>query len=40
MFEVLTNKMEAIQQADGYKKIDLEKGQYFVVSAHRDETIN
>lgn len=40
MFEVLTNKMEAIQQADSYKKLGLEKGQYFVVSAHRDENIN
>ncbi|MGF3112267.1 non-hydrolyzing UDP-N-acetylglucosamine 2-epimerase [Facklamia sp. P9177] len=40
MFEVLTNKMEAIKAADSYKKLKLEKGQYFVVSAHRDENIN
>lgn len=40
MFEVLNSKLEDIKAADGYKKLGLEKGQYFVVSAHRDENIN
>lgn len=40
MFEVLNNKMEDIKQAESYKELGLEKGQYFVVSAHRDENIN
>ncbi|KAF3306229.1 MULTISPECIES: non-hydrolyzing UDP-N-acetylglucosamine 2-epimerase [Lactobacillales] len=40
MFEVLNSKLEDIKAADGYKKLGLEKGEYFVVSAHRDENIN
>lgn len=40
MFEVLSKKKTAIQEVDSYKKIGLEKGQYFVISAHRDENIN
>jgi len=40
MFEVLNKKKEAIQTAESYKKLNLEKEQYFVVSAHRDENIN
>lgn len=40
MFEVLTNKMEAIEKAESYQELGLDKGQYFVVSAHRDENIN
>lgn len=40
MFEVLNEKMEDIKNAESYKKLGLEKGQYFVVSAHRDENIN
>lgn len=40
MFEVLSSKIEDIKAADGHKKLGLEKGQYFVVSAHRDENIN
>lgn len=40
MFEVLNKKKEAIQAAESYKKLNLEKEQYFVVSAHRDENIN
>jgi len=40
MFEVLNSKIEDIKAADGYKKLSLEKGNYFVVSAHRDENIN
>ena len=40
MFEVLNKKMDDITNAESYKKLGLEKGQYFVVSAHRDENIN
>ncbi|MFL2143623.1 non-hydrolyzing UDP-N-acetylglucosamine 2-epimerase [Ruoffia sp. FAM 20857] len=40
MFEVLNEKMDDIKNAKSYKKLGLEKGQYFVVSAHRDENIN
>lgn len=40
MFEVLNEKMDDIKNAESYQKLGLEKGQYFVVSAHRDENIN
>ncbi|AMB94513.1 non-hydrolyzing UDP-N-acetylglucosamine 2-epimerase [Aerococcus sanguinicola] len=40
MFEVLHNKLDEIQKAESYQKLDLEKGKYFVVSAHRDENIS
>lgn len=40
MFEVLNKKMDNIKNAESYKKLGLEKGQYFVVSAHRDENIS
>lgn len=40
MFEVLNNKLEDIKKAEGYTKLGLEKENYFVVSAHRDENIN
>src|SRR5699024_4650433 len=40
MFEVLNKKMDDIKNAESYKKLGLEKDQYFVVSAHRDENIN
>ncbi|XJS11016.1 non-hydrolyzing UDP-N-acetylglucosamine 2-epimerase [Aerococcaceae bacterium WGS1372] len=40
MFEVLNAKLEDITNAESYKKLDLDKGQYFVVSAHRDENIS
>lgn len=39
MYEVLNNKKEEIEEAEAYKKLDLKKDQYFVVSAHRDENI-
>ena len=39
MFEVLNEKMDDIKNAESYQKLGLEKGQYFVVSAHRDENI-
>lgn len=40
MFEVLNEKLEEINNAESYTKLNLEKGQYFVVSAHRDENIS
>ncbi|WP_195854018.1 non-hydrolyzing UDP-N-acetylglucosamine 2-epimerase [Aerococcus tenax] len=40
MFEVLNNKLDVIQKAESYQKLNLEKGKYFVVSAHRDENIS
>lgn len=40
MFEVLNNKLKDIKKAEGYTKLGLEKENYFVVSAHRDENIN
>lgn len=40
MFEVLNSKLEEIKQSDVLEKLGLEKNQYFVVSAHREENIN
>ncbi len=40
MYEVLQGKMDDIKSAESYKKLDLEKDQYFVVSAHREENID
>ncbi|MEQ9763815.1 UDP-N-acetylglucosamine 2-epimerase (non-hydrolyzing) [Streptococcus sp. ZJ151] len=40
MFEVLSAKKDAIQEKDALEKLDLTAGNYFVVSAHRDENIN
>lgn len=39
MYEVLKGKVDDIKSADSYKKLDLKKGKYFVVSAHREENI-
>ena len=40
MFEVLNTKLDEINGANSYTKLGLEKGKYFVVSAHRDENIS
>jgi UDP-N-acetylglucosamine 2-epimerase len=40
MFEVLTHYLPAIESSDVLKRLGLEEGKYFVVSAHREENIN
>lgn len=40
MFEVLNHYMPKIQASDVLTRLGLEKGNYFVVSAHREENIN
>lgn len=40
MFEVLNANMEQIDQSDVLSRFSLEKENYFVVSAHREENIN
>jgi len=40
MFEVLHANMFQIDNSDVLSKLSLEKGKYFVVSAHREENIN
>lgn len=40
MFEVLNSRKEDIENSDVLKRLDLEEGKYFVVSAHREENIN
>lgn len=40
MFEVLNSRKEDIEVSDILDRLDLEEGNYFVVSAHREENIN
>jgi len=40
MYEVLLNKKREIDNSDILERLGLEKGKYFLVSAHREENIN
>ncbi len=40
MFEVLNSRSEDIEKSDILERVGLEKGKYFVISAHREENIN
>ena len=40
MFEVLNSRKEDIEKSDVLDRLGLQKGTYFVVSAHREENIN
>lgn len=40
MYEVIYSKLECIESSDVLDRLGLEKGNYFVVSAHREENIN
>ncbi|WHY77379.1 UDP-N-acetylglucosamine 2-epimerase (non-hydrolyzing) [Neobacillus sp. WH10] len=40
MFEVLNSRKDDIEKSDVLKRLGLEEGKYFVVSAHREENIN
>lgn len=40
MFEVIQSRMQDIEKSDVVEKLNLTEGEYFVVSAHREENIN
>ncbi|MDN5290079.1 MAG: UDP-N-acetyl-L-fucosamine synthase [Anaerophaga sp.] len=40
MFEVLNSRKDDIERSDVLERLGLEKGKYFVVSAHREENIS
>ena len=40
MFEVLNYYREGIEQSDVLQRLDLQEGQFFIVSAHREENID
>ncbi|MBY6052630.1 non-hydrolyzing UDP-N-acetylglucosamine 2-epimerase [Cytobacillus firmus] len=40
MFEVLNSRKDDIESSDVLERLDLKEGNYFVVSAHREENIN
>ncbi len=40
MFEVLSSRKADIDKSDVLERLGLEEGQYFVVSAHREENVN
>jgi UDP-N-acetylglucosamine 2-epimerase (non-hydrolysing) len=40
MYEVLMSKKTEINQSDVLKRLGLESGKYFLISAHREENIN
>ena len=40
MYEVLNSRKEDIEKSDVLERLGLEEGNYFVVSAHREENIN